>query len=651
MDSYASEELDPVFQTIVNGWKARIEKAKAHKREVFGKAAHEAYQFYCGPRSWDELMMSGTSDGMGAEDSRFPDPTFKMSVNKTFEFVSIFGPALYYENPVRTVKPRQPVEVPPEFFQDQAMYQQLATFEQDRLLTDTLRAQVLGSYLNWTPNQGLSDSTRLAINEALIKGRGCLWTELYEPPAAQFRVVRSVYDSVDNLLVDPDAPHINSAQWIARQHVKPVWWVERHFGMRPGSLRGNMESQAKQADIEVDEDQGYNRRRGLTNDLLVYWEVFSKMGIGGRLQGADPNVRPSLEVFGDYCRIVVANTCPFPLNLSPDVTSDPRFGGDPEIVFGRTVWPTPYWGADFLGSDGWPVSVLDFHEVHQCPWPLAPIKAAIGELKFLNWVMSFLTAKLHTSCRDLIAIRKSLSEEIKNTLLHGKDLELLELEAEHGTISELVQVLQIPPVNGDIWKMIAAVENNFDKRMGLTELMYGTEGSTQIRSAEEANIRSQGMNVRPQDMGKQVEAWQAEVAMKEAVASRYHLVGNDVKSVLGPTAAIAWQEYVHSKDIVEICYGLEYHIEAGSTQRPNKMAEVRQMTEAMQAVAPILQQYAQLTGDIVPLNNMLADFAKSRDLDPARYQLTAPIPPPVPSPSPEPHAEQKEPTSATVPTG
>ncbi len=79
--------------------------------------------------------------------------------------------------------------------------------------------------------------------------------------------------------------------------------------------------------------------------------------------------------------------------------------------------------------------------------------------------------------------------------------------------------MQHPEVNGDIWKLISAVEEMFDKRVGLNELMYGEEGSTQIRSAQEASIRNQNMSVRPDDMSKQVEQWMSEVAAKEAICA------------------------------------------------------------------------------------------------------------------------------------
>jgi hypothetical protein len=406
-----------------------------------------------------------------------------------------------------------------------------------------------------------------------------------------------------------------------------------------------MESQAKQADVDADEDMEYDRKRGLTNDLLIYYKIYSKMGVGGRLHGILKSLRGPLEMFGDYSYIVVADGCPYPLNLSPDVSNDPAFLANPKMVFSKLAWPTPFWG-----TDEWPVSVLDFHTVHNCPWPMPHLKAGMGELKFLNWTMSFLMGKVRNTSRDFIAIKKEAGEEIKNAILEGRDLTLLELEASHGTISELIQFLQHPEVNGDIWKMIEAVEANFDKRVGLTELMYGQQGATQMRSAQEANIRNQNMNVRPDDMRKQVEGWMARVGAKEAVCARYHLIGSDVVPVLGNMGAWAWMQFVKTADMNVACRQLEYRIEAGSTARPNKEWEAETMNSAFTTLAPVLQAYAQQTMDMTPLNNLVADYSKSIDIDPARYQLRSPMPAPAP-PQVGPDGQPVDPAAQQAPGG
>ena len=43
-------------------------------------------------------------------------PKFKITLQKAFELVALFGPVLYWKNPVRTIKPRRQFEFTPESF-------------------------------------------------------------------------------------------------------------------------------------------------------------------------------------------------------------------------------------------------------------------------------------------------------------------------------------------------------------------------------------------------------------------------------------------------------------------------------------------------------------------------------------------------------
>lgn len=638
---YDESQIDPTFRAVVAAWLKKLEIATRHRRQVFTLAANECFQFYVGHRSWADAM---SSDIGGLQAADLPsDPAFKVSVNKTFEFVTLFGPSLYYDNPVRTAKPRKPVVVPPQFFanaaqlgsgvpvdpvmmqqmlmQRQLMYQQMLQQENMRVQQEGLTAVLLESYLNWSANEfNLQHEGRQGVNEGLIKGRGLLWTELYTPPGARFNAVRTVWDSVDHLYCDPDAGTFGRCQWVARKLVEPVWKVERDYNLKPGTLKANFESQAKFGEIALEEDGFYNRLRGQTNDLIVYYKIYSKMGAGGRLQGIAKHYREPLERLGDYVYLVVADGCPFPLNLPPDTPERPEVVENPETIYEMLAWPTPFWA---MGE--WPCTELDFHEVFNSAWPRPHLQAGLGELKFLNWVTSFLMGKIRNTCRDFIAIKAEAGEEIKSIILNGGDLTLLELQASHNSISDLVSFLQHPEVNGDIWKMIAEVEKNFEKRVGLNELLYGMQGESAMRSASEAHLRQSNTQIRPDDMRRQVEAWQSRVAAKEAMACRYHLKGEDVQHVFGVMGAMAWDQYVASRDLDQIAHQLEYRIEAGSTERPNKNWEQQAVGQAAQTLIPVFQQYAQLTGDMSPLNAMVTDYTKSIDLDPQRYQLRSPM--------------------------
>jgi hypothetical protein len=118
-----------------------------------------------------------------------------------------------------------------------------------------------------------------------------------------------------------------------------------------------------------------------------------------------------------------------------------------------------------------------------------------------------------------------------------------------------------------------------------------------------------------------------------------------VAPVIGTMGSVMWDTYVATTDVQEAARQLEYRVEAGSTRRPNKEFESRTMTEMYQAVAPFLQTYAQATGDVQPLNNLVADLAKSRSLDPSRYVIKMAPQPPQPQ-LPPPGAEGAEPAGA-----
>lgn len=121
-------------------------------------------------------------------------------------------------------------------------------------------------------------------------------------------------------------------------------------------------------------------------------------------------------------------------------------------------------------------------------------------------------------------------------------------------------------------------------------------------------------------------------------------------SLMGQAASFCWDIYVATTDLAEACRQLEYRIEAGSTRRPNKEFESQTMTQLAQMLMPVLQAYSAKTGDLGPLNNLIADLAKSRSLDPNRFMLRGvPGVPALPGAEQEPEAggtDQAQPSNA-----
>jgi hypothetical protein len=627
-----------MLEPLVNGWLAKIKRAEELKRDEFGKQAEECMKFFCGPYT----AMYGSRRSPGNTDDDFnldggadeiPAPSFRVSINKAAEVVQLFGPVMYQRNPDRKVTPRHVWAPPPEMFgsaQDPMAQQQAIAFKMQADLArsqDLARAQLLQQYLNETPTENkLHEESRMVVDEALIKGMGCWWTEKVELPTGK-RIIGSFHDSVDNLVLDPDAKKRSDVMWVARRCSHPVWEVEREYNLPPGSVKGNAESANRLAATAGNGDEDYKRLQGVTNDILVYYKVYSKMGIGGRMKGVlDHNAtwKEELdETFGDHCFIVVAPGVPHPLNLPPQLIEQ----GDPEALQQATDWPVPFW----LFNE-WPVTTLEFHRVPNRLWPMSHLTPGIGELKFLNWIYSMLANKIRICSRDFFAILKSASNELKETIKHGPDYSVIEVESTQSEIDKVVKFLQHPDFNPEIYKVADRMMELFEKRTGLTDLVYG-ETTQQMRSAEEARVKNSATSVRPEDMAQQVEDAASALARKEMAAARWLLTAEDVQPILGPMGAYFWQQLVTTSDPAEVFSQYEARIEQGTTRRPDKNRDVSNYKDAMQVLGPILQQYMMASGDTGPLNALIAGWGQSIDLDNTeKFLLSPPAPPPVVGP-------------------
>lgn len=653
------------LQGLVTHWLKKIRLAWDCKQKDFGEDAEEAMRFFDGPYDFlyrrDLIAKSRGFLFTGGEDEDLPRPTFGMTVNKVAEMVQIFGPVLYHRNPIRQVNPRTQPELPPELFQmlappppqlppnldpqtaqqvqmmyQQQIQQQIQTMQQQMVqqqATDTTRAILLSQYLNYTPNAlNLKEEARWAIDEAIIKGMGCLWTELYQPPGSSAKMVGSFYDSVDNLVIDTDMESLRDAKWIARRCVHPVWEVEDEYGLPRGTIRGTIESHNRQAEIAGDTTLDWERKQGESNDLLVYWKIYSRMGAGGRLSGVASDLREPLEAMGNYCYLVVCSECEFPLNISPDLIENP----DVNAIKQALQWPTPFWA-----DDAWPFTPIVFHPRPRHVWPMSHLKPGMGELKFINWVYSFIAGKIKTACRDFLAIKKSVGEELTSAIISGTDYELIKIDEQYGTISEVVQFLQHPSFHGDIWRVLEAVEQNFEKRVGLTELMYGMSNN-QMRSAQEAQVKASQLQIRPDDMAEKVETSMTFAARREALAVRWHLVSQDVAPIMGPVAAQLWDRFITPSNPAEVLFQLEYRIEAGSVRKPNRDRDLANANQAIQTLFQPFFQYAMQTGNVGPVNAILTMWGKANDFTDYKQLLLSPPPPPQPPQGPPPGQGENE---------
>ncbi len=639
---------DDLLSGLCAMWIEKIRKAQERKKKEFQDDADEAMNFYKPPEGNYNFVYKGDVDGSRGVGLGVTEPAMMMTLNKVSEMVAIFGPLLYAKNPIRTVSPRPPADIPPSAVPDPFLMQAISRQEMVRTQTDLLKSDLLGQYLNWSPNElRLKDNADRGVREAIIKGRGCLWTTVTVLPESGEKVVGSSFDTVDFLQIDPDAEVLADAWWIARKRIRPVWDVERRFNLKRGSLKGKHESAGMQAEVDTNK-KGLDRARGLTNDLLVYWEIYSRMGCGGRLAGSPAELgntdslpgdmsafTQTLDpIVGDHVYLAIAPGVEYPLNLPPEAQNLPMTGdGSPQdgmtVLRQKLQWPVEFWRDK---ASPWPVSLLDFLPVPRSVWPMPLVKPAMGELRFLCWAYSFVAGKIKNTLRDVVAVLKEMAESFKLQVLEGADLAMVELDTNNRDIRECVQILQFPQMNADIWKIIEAVEQNFEKRVGLNEVFYG-KSKKQDRSATESDIKSQTMNIRPDDMKERVDSWMTEAARKEGLAARALLSAKDVLPVLGLTASALWALHVSSAD-PSIFRELEYRVEAGSTAKPNRERDMANADSSMQTLLPIFNQFAQGTGQLGPINALIAFWAKSRDIPPGPFQLPSPPPPPPPGAAP-----------------
>ena len=622
MEEYSDH--DHPFKPIVSQWMQKIKRAKEQKKERFGKYADEALKFFDGSHDWMWKGEYSKGDGGFLEKgTQGALPTFRMTVNRVFEAVALFGPVLYHRNPTiqvsaKTLPPIEPAMLGMDPNNEQQVEQtKQFVFQQDQEnFKKRQYAKLKEHYLNWLQQENnKKDQARMAINEAIIKGMSFLWTEMHSPHGSNIQMPRSVYVSVDDIVIDPDAQYWEDVQWIARRCVQPVWKVEREYGIEE-RIRGNKSSANRQAEIKSTSksESSESKRKGHSYDLVEYWQVYSKGGFGARLKkgGINKDVEEKFdyEQFGDFCYLAVCDDVPFPLNMPPE-----SLELSPEELFVRSQWPIPFWT-----DGGWPFSKIHFYEKPKEVWPISLIKPAIGELRFVNWCMSFLADKVAAASTTYVAIAKAagaeIQDQIKNKMGPYTTIELSEIFGQR--VQDVVSFLDAPSFNVDIWRMVSEVLDMIDKRTGLTELLYGLSGGTQIRSATEADVRNQNVSVRPDDMASRVEDWLSQCALKEMEAAEWALQRQDIQPVLGEIGSMIWEQQIQAQEFERTVRDFDYRIEAGSARKPNKTNRVRQLNEFGQIIMPMMQQFVQMGID-PPYNAFLRDWAKANELDAEPY--------------------------------
>lgn len=645
--AYASREAPRTpLSSLCDQWMEVIKIAKKQKHERFGQYAEEGQKFYAAAHDFmfKASYAKGPTGFLPKDSESGYFPTFRVTVNKVFEAVALYGPTLYYSNPTIAVEALhtpgaadiapQALGISPDDPYGMQAYQALVAEQQNFEAVKGTHRFLFETYSNWLQGEGNKKKQfRMAITETIVKGGALLMPELYRAPFSKVRYPRTRWRTIDDLQVDPDASSWEDVQWVSIRNVAPVNLVARELGLNRGWLKGKgqYESANMQGATYSGTEQDSMRRNGHSHDLIEYWEIYSKNGFGQRLRERDHYRNPklkSLDKFGDYCYVVVSDGVPFPLNMPPYSLEEE----DDEQLFMRTQWPIPFW-MDEGSCMGWPFVLLSYYDNPDCVWPISIIRPAIGEIKFVNWCMSFLADKVASQCQTIVAVMKEAAADIQNQLSSGHaPFTVIELEKIFGDVGKTIGFIQSPNFPSDIWRMVAEVMEIIDRRTGLTELMYG-QTVTSMRSATEANVKQQNLAIRPEDMNNQTEDVASDVAAKELQVARWCLEGSDVAPVLGPLGAKIWDEQVLTQDPDAVFRDFHFRVHQGSMQRPNKESKLRTLLEFGNSTMSVFSSYA-MSGQVGPWNTFVERLGELMNLDTEGMLL--------PEPDPEqPDAEQQ----------
>ncbi|MHC4610034.1 MAG: hypothetical protein ACYS7M_06765 [Planctomycetota bacterium] len=613
-------ELRDALKAIHALWEAQIEVCKKTKQTRFGETAEKLWGFL--GKSYSQLYLK-TSD-----ESNFSGLYYKPRCNKSREYCSVMIPHIFQRGPHRLVTPSRPpvpeavAEVLPLVLKYRAQV--------DR--DDQLRAWLMTWFQNYaTREYGHDREVLTALPEGLVKGRAVLWHEMVD--AAAGPIPASLYGSVDDLLIDGDTKTWRDAGFIMRRRERSVWRVSEHFGIPREQLRAVARSHHQQASDTAAGEDGQPKK-----DVCVYWEVFSRMGIGHYLPDMPEDLKPmeeALNKLGPHVWLAIMPGMEYPLNLQPDaVMADPSAQG----MIQQLAWPIAYYEEP---ANPWPCTPLDFIPNPDNPWSTSELEAGLPMQVFLDHMYAFLMHRIRTTSRTIYVVSEALQEEFKQALVDGMDQEVAFYAGKPGAdLSKLLTTLEFPEVNKDVWAIVQMVERAFERATALEPLLYGAQEGTQVRSATEYEGRQAHVTSRPDQMRSTVQQWLSDCAAKEGQAARLMVhpytiarltaepVPKDEEDITPPGPLTeAWQRLVQTKDPAEAAAELAYTIEAGVADRKNKQKQAADAAQLVQVMLQPLMAFGSNTGNMQPYNALVGMLGEAMEMPLDRLMLPDMEPP------------------------
>lgn len=616
------------LQPLTAGWLKKIDLARK-ARSNWAEMAKECMMFYAhsAQAMWDPNYQKKFYQNV-------TPPKFRITINKAFEMVALMLPNLFWEAPHRKVSPKRRTRLPEEIWQLDPEAGQMRDFFEYGIArdeaADQITSHIMQTYLNYTPREqfgDLSTESELAVIDALIKGRGVMVTRPFQFPGSQRTLTGSFRIAPEDLLIDPDATTLADAKWIAIIHRDPVWEVARRFPVDEDDLRGKatIESYWGAGEQAASwDDYGMRKEAGQTNDTVLWYEVFSKTGVGARMSGMEEATRDHMEEsVGDFAYLAITPEFHAPLNCPYDLLEkEPT-----EKIVSHFAWPVEHWR-----DNAWPVECLDFYantdeEDPSRAWPIPPLGPALGELKLLNVLVPAIVNRTWNSMKQYWAVAGPFVEHYKKELQRTVDQGVLNTPHMVDDVSKAISMLSQPEVNTDIWRVIDIVVDLFEKRTGLNDFVYGQNvGGTQDRTAQTTLSREKATQVRPDFMRRKVVSWQSRLGAKEAQCASWFVTGQDVAPLLGEAGAYFWGKYIEGADDESIVRQFDYSVAASSMERPNRERNLANFMQAMQYFLATVQQHGAASGDYSAFNAIVDEFGELHDMDLSAIRIPEPDP-------------------------
>lgn len=486
----SAAEADRIAKILVG-----IRKSGLKAREQFDKTGDEVWKY-----AYDPTFTFLYQDWENNNGELF----FKAKIAAAAQYIEVMGPYLYQYNPTYEIQPEH----------DQAEQQQMPPSWSDR------RYAVEKRYLSWSAKRGDQyGHSRRAVDEAVTRGRGILWTGYN----ARRKCVQHVYGPAKELIDDPDARNTEERNLIMRDRLKPRWELANLYPARRAVIWGL----PKAGNLPTGMSQ--QSSGGKATEIVRYTEAYLRIGIGNYGSGTGTDDADGAPVQDAPLKYIFA---------------------DDELL-DVLPWEIPFWRDDL-----WPCSTLDLQRIPNSIYPAPPLEAGLGLLRALNWSHTLILSQLQIATRLSFVVmningqKMDISQLLK--IIRGEHYDIAVLDQvgnEYTNINQVIQQLKIETSLPLLRELNDMLSLEFQKSTGLYDLLFAGQTQTQLRTAEDVKLKDRNSRSRIEDRSESVRKWATECGRKSRFAARYLEGPDDISQLFGPEAGEVWGDLASPEEV------------------------------------------------------------------------------------------------------